>query len=106
MTLAGHLFAYSHDTDPLLQRSRQGLFSRFAYQIDKRNRDQKGVQVQKILELEDEENITAILALTDDQLAAGNGYFVLATERGKIKRIEQQAIVNVRRSGLESHTSA
>ena len=52
--------------------------------------------------LEDEERITAILALTEDQRSACKGYFVLATERGKIKRIEQEAFVNVRRYGLKA----
>ncbi len=93
--------AYSHDT-VLFFSDRGKVYSLIAYQIDKKNRDQRGVQVQKILELEDEECITAILALTDEQLAACKCYFVLATERGKIKRIEQEAFINVRRSGLKA----
>ena len=93
--------AYSHDT--VLFFSDFGkVYSLFAYQIDTKNRDQRGVQVQKILELEEDESITAILALTDEQLAAHRGYFVMATEQGKIKRIEQEAFVNVRRSGLKA----
>lgn len=93
--------AYSHDT--ILFFSDLGkVYTLEAYKIDKKNRDQKGVLVQKILELENEESITAILALTDEQRAARKGYFVLATERGKIKRIEQEALVNIRRSGLKA----
>lgn len=93
--------AYSHDT-VLFFSDRGKVFSLIAYQIDKKNRDQRGVQIQKILELEAEESITAILAMTDEQLESRNGFFVLATEQGKIKRIEQEAFVNVRRSGLKA----
>ncbi len=93
--------AYSHDT-VLFFSDRGKVFSLFAYEIDKKNRDQQGVNVQKILELEDGESITAILALSDEQKKACNGYFVLATERGKIKRIEQEALANIRRIGLRA----
>ncbi len=93
--------AYSHDT-VLFFSDRGKVFSLFAYEIDKKNRDQQGVNVQKILELEDGESITAILALSDEQLKACSGYFVLATERGKIKRIEQEALANIRRIGLRA----
>ena len=92
--------AYSHDT-VFFFSDRGKVFSLIAYQIDKRNRDQQGVHVQKILELEDDERITAILAQTDEQMSTRSGYFVLATEKGKIKRIEREALANIRRIGLK-----
>ena len=93
--------AYSHDA-VLFFSDRGKVFSLVAYQIDKKNRDQQGVHVKKILELEEGERITAILALADEQRTACNGYFVLATERGKIKRIEQEALASIRRIGLRA----
>lgn len=93
-------FAYSHDTI-LFFSDRGWVYSCRAYEIDEMSRDRRGVQIQKILHLESDEKITAILALSDDQVVS-NGYFVLATEQGQIKRVTQQEFMDVRSNGLRA----
>ena len=100
-TLLDIFFAYSHDTI-LFFSDRGWMYSCRAYEIDEMSRDRRGVQIQKILDrLESGESITAILALSEEQ-AAGNGYFVLATERGQIKRVAQKEFADVRSNGLKA----
>ena len=93
-------FAYSHDTI-LFFSDRGWVYTCRAYEIDETSRDRRGVQIQKILHLESDEKITAILALKEEQ-AAGNGCLVLATERGQIKRVLQQDFMDVRSNGLKA----
>ncbi len=99
-TLLDIFFAYSHDKI-LFFSDRGWVYSCTAYEIDEMPRDRRGVQIQKILHLANDEKITAILALSEEQ-AAGNGYFVLATKRGRIKRVAQQNFADVRSNGLKA----
>ena len=89
-------FAYSHDTI-LFFSDRGKVYSCFAYEIAETKRDQRGILIQSALPLEGEEKITAILALPEEQ---AYGYFILATSRGKVKRVEQSEFMDVRYSGL------
>ena len=92
-------FAYSHDT--ILFFSDLGkVYSRIAYEIADTERDKKGTLIQSVLPLEGDERITAILALTEAQVDKEEGYFVLATSQGKVKRVEQREFMDVRHSGL------
>ena len=91
-------FAYSHDT-VLFFSDRGRVYSCVAYDIPETQRHRRGVLIQSLLPLEGDEKITAVLALTEEQ-AAGSGYFVLATRRGKVKRVDQSEFKAVRYSGL------
>ena len=92
-------FAYSHDT--ILFFSDLGkVYSCIAYEIGETQRDRRGILIQSLLPLEGGEKITAILALPEEQDAQEDGYFVLATSKGKVKRVEQSEFTGVRYSGL------
>jgi len=92
-------FAYSHDT--ILFFSDCGkVYSCVAYEIADTERDKKGTLIQSLLPLEGDERITAILALSEEQVDQEEGYFVLATSHGKVKRVEQSEFMDVRYSGL------
>ena len=70
-----------------------------AYEISESQRDKRGILIQSLLPLEGVEKISAVLALPEEQ-ANKEGYFVLATSQGKIKRVEQSEFTDVRFSGL------
>ena len=92
-------FAYSHDTI-LFFSDRGKVYSCVAYEIADTERDKKGTLIQSLLPLEGDERITAILALSEEQVDQEEGYFVLATSHGKVKRVEQSEFMDVRYSGL------
>ena len=92
-------FAYSHDTI-LFFSDRGKVYSCVAYEIADTERDKKGTLIQSLLPLEGGERITAILALPEEQVDREEGYFVLATSQGKVKRVEQGEFMDVRYSGL------
>jgi DNA gyrase subunit A len=92
-------FAYSHDTI-LFFSDRGKVYTRLAYEIAETKRDQRGILIQSVLPLEGEEKITAILATPEQQVEQANGYFILATSHGKVKRVEQSEFMDVRHSGL------
>ncbi len=92
-------FAYSHDTI-LFFSDRGRVYSCTAYEIADTSREKRGTLIQSVLTLEGDEKINAIFALPEEQADAATGYFVLATESGKIKRVEQQEFMGIRPSGL------
>ncbi len=92
-------FAYSHDTI-LFFSDRGRVYSCIAYEIAETAREKRGTLIQSLLPLEGDEKISAIFALPDDQAGDESGYFVLATARGKIKRVEQREFMDIRPSGL------
>ena len=92
-------FAYSHDTI-LFFSDRGKVYSRLAYEIAETKRDQRGILIQSVLPLEGDEKITAILALPEEKVDQADGYFILATSHGKVKRVEQSEFMDVRYSGL------
>ncbi|MCY3834213.1 MAG: DNA gyrase subunit A [Chloroflexi bacterium] len=96
-------FAYSHDTIYFFS-DRGKVYSCLAYEIADTDRDKKGTLIQSVLPLEGAEKITAILALPEEQSDQDQGYFVMATSRGKVKRVEQSEFTDVRYSGLIAMT--
>ncbi len=96
--LMGICFAHSHNT-VLFFSDRGKVYSCIAYEIIETQRDRRGILIQSLLPLEGDEKITAILALTEEQ-AKQEGYFALATSKGRVKRVEQSEFMDVRYSGL------
>ena len=96
-------FAYSHDTI-LFFSNRGRVYSCIAYDIADTAREKRGSLIQSILPLEGDEKISAIFALPEDQADKDEGYFVLATANGKVKRVEQAEFMGIRPSGLVAMT--
>ena len=92
-------FAYSHD-EILFFSDRGRVYSCNAYEIPETQREKRGMLIQSLLPLEGEEKITAVVALTEEQAEQNTGYFVLATTRGRVKRVEHREFMGVRYSGL------
>jgi len=92
-------FAHSHDT--ILFFSNQGkVYSRKSYDIPETQRDKRGTLIQILLPLTNDEQITALLALPPAVFERDEAYCVIATRKGRIKRMELSEFQFIRPSGL------
>jgi DNA gyrase subunit A len=90
------LTAHSHDT-LLFFTSTGRVYSQKAYYIPEAARAGRGTLVQSFLALQPGERITAIVPVRSFNM---QGYFVLATRRGRIKRVHLDEFAGVRPSGV------
>ena len=92
-------FAHSHDS--ILFFSNLGkVYSRKAYDIPETRRDKSGTLIQILLPLASDEQITALLALPDSAFESDLAYCVIATRKGRIKRMQLSEYQRIRPSGL------
>ncbi len=73
------------------------VYSERAFAIPEAARAGKGVMIQSILALNADEHVTAIVPVSSFDR---EGYFVLATKFGRIKRVDLEDFADVRPSGL------
>jgi DNA gyrase subunit A len=92
-----HIVA-ANSLDTLLFFTDKGkVYSEKAYNIPEGLRASKGTAVQSILALTSDEHVTAILPVPSFDT---DGYFVMATQHGRIKRVNLDHFADVRPSGL------
>ncbi len=92
-----HLFA-AGSLDNILFFSNKGkVYSEKAYEIPDAARAGRGTLIQAILSLDPDEHVTAMTAVPsfDEE-----GYFILATRRGRVKRVHLKEFSAVRSNGL------
>lgn len=90
--------ASSHDTI-LFFSSFGKVFRLKGYQIQETSRTSKGLHVANLLELEPEERVSAMFAISafdEDR------YLFFATEQGTVKRVSLAEFKNIRRKGLRA----
>jgi DNA gyrase subunit A len=88
--------------DSMLFFSDRGkVYSEKVYQIPDADRAAKGIPLVNVLALEPNERVTAAIAVSD---FSANGYFMLATARGRVKRVNMEEFASVRPSGLIAMT--
>ena len=88
--------------DSMLFFSDRGkVYSEKVYQIPDADRSAKGIPLVNILALGADERVTAAIAVGD---FAAHGFCVLATTRGKVKRVNMEEFASVRPSGLIAMT--
>jgi len=98
-TLKDVFFAHSHDR--ILFFSNKGkVYARSAYEIPETLRERRGLLIQSFLPLEGDEKVSVVLAVPDDILALEEGYFVLATSKGRVKKVAFSEFSYIRPSGL------
>lgn len=73
------------------------VYSLRAFNVPESSRASKGTSIYSILNMEQEESITAILPVSSFSM---QGYFVLSTLKGRIKRVHLEEFADVRPSGL------
>jgi DNA gyrase subunit A len=84
--------------DSMLFFSDKGkVYSEKVYQIPDADRAAKGIPLVNVLSLDNDEKITAAIAVSD---FSAHGFCVLATARGKVKRVNMKEFSAVRPSGL------
>jgi len=84
--------------DSMLFFSDKGkVYSEKVYQIPDADRAAKGIPLVNVLSLDADERVTAAIAVSD---FSAHGYCVLATARGKVKRVNMEEFDSVRPSGL------
>ncbi len=75
------------------------LFVTPVYEVPAAQRQAKGTPVVNIAQIMPSDRVTAVLALTKQQVKTG-GYFVMGTTDGTIKKTEVAAYANVRKNGI------
>ncbi len=84
--------------DTMLFFSDKGkVYSEKVYQIPDADRAAKGIPLVNVLSLDANEKVTAAIAVSS---FSGHGFCVMATGRGKVKRVELEEFASVRPSGL------
>lgn len=84
--------------DSMLFFSDRGkVYSEKVYQIPDADRTGKGIPLVNVLSLEAGERITAAIAVSD---FSSHGFCIMATAKGKIKRVDLEEFASVRPSGL------
>ena len=69
------------------------------YEIPEANRNGKGRTINNIINIEQDERVTTILAITDEQEANRHGYLMMATKMGKIKKTPVEEFFSIRSKG-------
>ncbi len=88
--------------DSMLFFSDRGkVYSEKVYQIPDSDRSAKGIPLVNVLSLGADEKVTAAIAVSN---FAAHGFCVLATTRGKVKRVNMEEFAAVRPSGLIAMT--
>jgi DNA gyrase subunit A len=77
------------------------VYSEKVYQIPDADRSAKGIPLVNVLALDANERVTAAIAVSD---FSAHGYCILATLRGKVKRVVMEEFASVRPSGLIAMT--
>jgi len=73
------------------------VYSEKVYQIPDADRAAKGIPLLNVLALDANERVTAAIAVSD---FSAHGFCMLATARGKVKRVNMEEFASVRPSGL------
>ena len=73
------------------------VYSEKVYQIPDADRAAKGIPLLNVLALDANERVTAAIAVSD---FSAHGFCMLATARGKVKRVDMEEFASVRPSGL------
>ena len=84
--------------DTMLFFSDKGkVYSEKVYQIPDADRAAKGIPLVNVLALDATERVTAAIAVSN---FSAHGYCIMATARGKVKRVDLEEFASVRPSGL------
>ena len=88
--------------DKLLFFTNKGrVYSLTAYELRAdTSRASRGVPVINVIAMSDTEKVSAVIGVNGDDLRAEDRYLVLATARGRIKRVSLTQMSNIRNAGL------
>ena len=98
---AGSMFTASTHDNILFFTSMGRMYRLKGYQIPESSRTSKGMNVINLLQLESGESISSMLAVKDMD---SQGFILLVTEKGVVKRISLDMLSNVRKAGIRAIT--
>lgn len=75
------------------------LYKTSVYEIPSGNRQSKGQSIVNVIQIGQDEKVTTVLTLPKS-VESGEGFFIMGTEDGTIKKTEIKAYANVRKSGI------
>jgi DNA gyrase subunit A len=92
------IIKYANNHDELLYFTNQGrVFKLPVYEIPKTSRQAKGTAIVNLLQLQEDERVTAILNAGEE---FSEQYLLMATRNGTVKKTAVEDFKNVRKSGL------
>ncbi len=94
-----HLFQVNTHAFILFFTDRGRVYRLKAYEIPESGRYAKGTPVINYIQIESGEQVTAVLAVKDIQ---GEGYLIMSTKLGEVKRTPIAAFANIRTNGLRA----
>ena len=94
-----HLFQVNTHAYILFFSDRGRVYRLKAYEIPESGRYAKGTPVINYIQIESGEQVTAVLAVKDIQ---GDGFLIMATKQGEVKRTPIAAFGNIRSNGLRA----
>ena len=92
-----HFFATTTHADMMFFTTTGRVFKLKAYDVPQASRTAKGQALVNFLQLGNGESVTSVLSVED---LSQNGYLVMVTKNGVIKKVDVASFANVRRSGL------
>lgn len=92
------LTAKTHD-DIYFFTNKGKLYKTSVYEIPQTNRQAKGQSIVNVIQIGQDEKVTAVLTLPKAS-ALNEGYFLMGTVDGTIKKTEIKAYANVRKNGI------
>jgi len=95
--LIEHLLTASTHDNILFFTDKGRVFQTKVWEIPAATRTAKGKSIQNFLEISSSEKVSAIIAYSDDH---ENGYLVMATEKGVVKKTALKEFEKVRRTGI------
>ncbi|MBU6389053.1 DNA gyrase subunit A [Patescibacteria group bacterium] len=75
------------------------LYKTQVYEIPSTTRQSKGQSIVNVIQIGQDEKVTAVLTLTKEQEKAA-GFFIMGTTDGTVKKTEISAYANVRKNGI------
>jgi DNA gyrase subunit A len=94
-----HLFQVNTHAFILFFTDRGRVYRLKAYEIPESGRYAKGTPVINYIQIESGEQVTAVLAVKDIQ---GEGFLIMSTKLGEVKRTPIAAFANIRSNGLRA----
>jgi len=76
------------------------VFQTRAYEIPEASRTAKGRAIHNFLELPSNENVASVVNYPADKKRGGEGYLILATSKGVVKRTALDDFTSIRRTGI------
>lgn len=94
-----HMITASTHDDLYIFTDAGRIFFNKVYEIPATSRQSKGVPIVNVIQLAQNEKVTAVLPVSKDERVDGK-YFVMATSKGVIKRTEVEKYKNIRKTGI------